>query len=223
MEALGDVLNKTGPEQPLQALPPPSPPVADSSQIVPKSAKRSHAETVERKEEKKEDHISKDNGNKRAKKTSALSTPDRSDSKEAASSSQSTPEKLDKPSSNSRTNFGGLTQKANECWICGCTRDEYQKGSVCQECAALARKKLGHQRFRELCDQPHVLEDIKALSLEKQGLHDKSQKMNRAEKKLDSLLHRFEVALEQLPKLESLVNELQSVRQSLKASKRGKP
>lgn len=138
----------------------------------------------------------------------------------ASSSSNSTPEKDQDPRKKSK-GFGGRTVRVEECFICGQARDEWQKGSACVECHAIARKKLGHQRLQTLCDSPDILEQVKSESLQKQGVQQDvtTKKSNSTDKRLDKVLSRFEAALEQLPRLEKAIVELSGLVLALKKGK----
>ena len=138
----------------------------------------------------------------------------------SSSSNNSTPEKDQDPRKKAK-GFGGRTVRVEECWICGQVRDEWQKGSACVECHAIARKKLGHQRLQTLCDSPDILEQVKSESLQKQGVQQDvtTKKSSSSDKRLDKVLSRFEAALEQLPRLEKAIVELSGLVLALKKGK----
>lgn len=139
----------------------------------------------------------------------------------ASSAGNSTPEKDQDPRKKPR-GFGGKTVRVQECWICGQARDEWQKGSACVECHAIARKKLGHQRLQVLCDSPDLFEQVKSQSLQKQGAEQDvttKKSSSSTDKRLDKVLSRFEAALGQLPRLENAIVELSGLVLALKKGK----
>ena len=106
--------------------------------------------------------------------------------------------------------FGGVTSRADHCWICSAPRLKDQKGSACSYCVAEARKELGHQRFHELHEQEELRSKIVAISLEKRG-EVGSNKVNRDEVKLNRLIKRLENTVDRVEGLEVLVKDLATI------------
>ena len=130
----------------------------------------------------------------------------------------STPEK-ESPSTSLKQGYGGHTQKAETCWICGAARISSQKGTSCEYCQGVARKQLGHQRFNELKNQPELLEEVRRLSKEVQDAAEPKRKHPASEAHLRQLLDRFEEAL---PKVESMVETLSCMIDAFPACKKCK-
>lgn len=127
-----------------------------------------------------------------------MSTPCKSSAPEA----KVTPKKSPKD-----RGFGGLTSRADHCWICKAPRLKDQKGSACSYCVAEARKELGHQRFHELHEQEELRNKIVAISLEKRGAVG-SKKVSHDEVKMNRLITRLENTVDRVEGLETLVKDL---------------
>ena len=145
-------------------------------------------------------------------------TPQRSEQnrRECASGSKSKPpgRKRPVPEDLKQKGFSGKTVKAEQCWVCGAVRTEWFRGAACPDCVFEFRRMLGHQRIQELSDNPEQLEEVKALSLKRQGGRSGSkgpQMTGRNVDRLEGLVSRLEAVVRVLPRLEQLVSDVQQL------------
>ena len=99
-----------------------------------------------------------------------------------------------------RTKFGGKFEKFSACKVCGCERDQAQRGAACDFCIKACRLLHAHQRVNTVLDQAGG-EALKAKSVQL-GASGKSQACKADDTstaklicKLEALVPRLEAAL----------------------------